>query len=241
MQLSNPPMASASRDPYTPAYIDNAKSLSSNMIFSPERTLGRAPERSGRPLPLAEDREPLLGHHTTHSPDIHVEYISDDYPHERTCRLGLPIIVLCRTFNTIFTACTVDRMNKYLGYGWDLRINKLVLDFCWIALAWNAFALTYSIVGCMFFQPGRRERRTHEKSFRDKMRIHFACNDAILGIIILVLLTIASRFVDPHFKGAWAGLVPSIVAMVSVLVAAELLTATIQPLPFSEKMLFTIC
>ncbi len=133
----------------------------------------------------------------------------------------MPVIVLCRLFNTIFAICTVDKANRDAVEPWNLRINRLVFDFCWVILVWNIFALAASIVSCVSFLPpsppprrvaGEEARR---RGFRDKLHAQFAINDAVLVLITLVLLMIACHIK----KDLWqARLPPPVVAMVSTLV-----------------------
>ncbi|KAI0849522.1 hypothetical protein F5Y00DRAFT_261653 [Daldinia vernicosa] len=225
MQSSTPRVNYATGDSHVPTYMDNAKSLSSAMARSNESP-GRVAGTSSRSR-LAEDREPLLGYpDERHSP-------SEGNPaaeplRKRACVVGLAIIVFCRLFNTIFAACTIDKAIKVIGEGWNYWINKFLFGICLVIPIWNIFALTTSIVNCPFFSIFGRKREESVSSFRGRLRIRFACYDAVLGLITLGLLPIACYAISSHWGERFVGLRPPIMAMVSVLVGAELFTAMIQ-------------
>ncbi|KAI6082634.1 hypothetical protein F4821DRAFT_246745 [Hypoxylon rubiginosum] len=248
MQHSRPQTGSPLRASYTPANIDNAKVLTSSMRDPQGRMFAstsaspnaRAPGPSTYSFPAAGDREPLLGH--THARETHggseIGLAATKSRRKKTGRFGLPVIVICRLFNTIFAICTVDKANKVVE-AWNIRANKLVFDFCWIILVWNIFALAISILSCLFFPSSRRVPGDEaRRSFRDKLHTQFAINDAALAFITLVLLMIACHI----HKNPWDPRLPTdVVAMVSCLVAFEFLIAMIQPFRFSDNMIFTIC
>lgn len=182
---------------------------------------GHATEPSRVSFSTAGDREPLLGRSSTRGHHGSSERGLATAPRRRnTGRFGLPVIVLCRLFNTIFAICTVDKANRDAVEPWNLRINRLVFDFCWVILVWNIFALAASIVSCVFFPPPPPRRiaggeEARRRGFRDKLHAQFAINDAVLALITLVLLMIACYIK----KDLWqARLLPSVVAMVSTLV-----------------------
>ncbi|KAI0380495.1 hypothetical protein F5Y04DRAFT_99593 [Hypomontagnella monticulosa] len=240
MQPPHPPMASIQSGTHSPDYIDNAKYLTASMIKAPNRRPDETAEPSGRSSPFPEDREPLLGHPSNRSPadpDVNPTAESD---RRRTCWFGLPIIVFCRLFNTVFAACTIYKANTDVGDGWNIRIHKLLFDFCWIILVWNIFALVASIVSCVFFPSPDRRSGEPAKDFRDRLRVQFACNDVVLGIVTLVLLVIACHGMRPQWEGRFVGLMPPVVAMVSSLVTVEFLIAMVQPFRVSERMLCSI-
>ncbi|KAI1372168.1 hypothetical protein F4677DRAFT_449656 [Hypoxylon crocopeplum] len=240
MQSSRPPIESPLRvSSYAPRDPDNAKCLSSVMIGYQNRPSAAVPAPSSR-SPFAEDREPLLGHASTRRPTNSLGNTVIESPPKRSYWVGLPLIVFCRLFNTIFAACTIDKANKDVGEGWNIRIHKLLFDFCWIILVWNVFALAASIFNCVFFPPSGRGAEGSKRDFRDKLRAQFAINDAVLALITLVLLVVACHAVSPHWDGTWVGLRPPVVAMVSSLVTVEFLIAMVQPFRFSERMLFAI-
>ncbi|KAI2469092.1 hypothetical protein F4781DRAFT_240451 [Annulohypoxylon bovei var. microspora] len=240
MSPSHPRPESSPGASYVPAHIDidNVKSLSSSMIRPRSQLSCEVPEASGHSF--AEDREPLLGrsdsHHSTNSRETRIA----KYSRKRSCGCGLPIIVFCRLFNTIFAACTIDKANKDVGDGWNIRVYKLLFDFCWIILVWNIFALVTSIISCTFFSSPEREKEESGRDFRDKLRVQFACNDAVLGVITLVLLVVACHAIEPTWEERFVGLMPPVVAMVASLITVELLVAMIQPFRHSESMLFSI-
>ncbi|KAI1210151.1 uncharacterized protein F4807DRAFT_459982 [Annulohypoxylon truncatum] len=244
MPHSHPRIESGQATPHArPDFnIDNVKTLRSNMI-TPQSQLSRTPaESSGRSPPFADDREPLLGRADMRDSTDSWGTRTIKYSRKRSCDCGLPIIVFCRLFNTVFAACTIDKANNDVGDGWNLRIYKLLFDFCWIILVWNIFAFVASIFSCAFFPIPVREKEGSRtgRDFRDKMRIQFACNDAVLGVITLVLLVVACHGIDPSWEGQFVGLMPPVVAMVASLVTVELLVAMIQPFRYSESRLFSI-
>ncbi|KAI0179774.1 hypothetical protein GGR52DRAFT_568542 [Hypoxylon sp. FL1284] len=146
---------------------------------------------------MTGDREPLLGRPTAREPPGTPETgIAITHQRKKTGRFGLPIIVLCRLFNTIFALCTIDKFNKdMVEESRNFRAHKLVFDFCWIILVWNIFTLAASIISCVFFPSSRhtslRPRAGAGRSFKDKLHAQFAINDAVLALITLVLLVIA--------------------------------------------------
>lgn len=207
------------RTSYTPAHIDNAKSLTSSMMGIQNRPPAGTAGSSGRASPLLGDREPLLGQPSTREPTESGEQFPVEHRRKSSGRFGLPIIIFCRLFNTIFAICTVDKANKEVAAGWNVRIHKLLFDFCWIILVWSIFALAASIVSCVFFpSPRRRAGEEAKRGFRDKVRAQFAINDAVLALITLVLLVIACHAMTPRWQGQFVGLMPPVVAMVSSLV-----------------------
>ncbi|KAI1759134.1 hypothetical protein GGR53DRAFT_471640 [Hypoxylon sp. FL1150] len=233
MQHSHPQTRSPLRASYTPADVDNVKVLTSSMPEPQGRLFAntsasasanaRAPGPSRISFPMAGDREPLLGHPSTREPNANsdIVLVATKPPRKRTDRFGLPAIVLCRLFNTLFAACTVDKANNVVE-AWNIRSNNLVFDFCWIILIWNAFALVASILGCLFFpsSSSSSSRRTsgdeaRRRSFRDKLHTQFAINDAALALITLVLLIIACHLK----KNPWDPRIPrDVEALVSCLV-----------------------
>ncbi|KAI1660429.1 hypothetical protein F4813DRAFT_349946 [Daldinia decipiens] len=226
MQHSSPHINSASGDSHIPSYMDNAKSLSSVMARANESPR-RAAELSSRSR-LAEDLEPLLGY-----PDEHHSPSSDENPAAEPLRKrpyvgGLAIIVLCRLFNTIFAACTIGKAINVIGDGWNYWINIFLFGICLVIPVWNIFALTTSIVSYPFCSIFGRKRGESVSGFRDRLRIRFACNDAVLGLITLGLLAIACHAISSHWGERFVGLRPPIIAMVSVLVGAEFFTAMMQ-------------
>lgn len=226
MQPSSSHINYATGDSHIPAYMDNLKSLSSVMARSNE-----SPRMTAGPStrsPLAQDREPLLGY-----PDEPYSPYSDENPaaeplRKRACAVGLAIIVFCRLFNTIFAPCTINKAIKVTGDGWNYWINRFLFGICLVIPVWNIFALTTSIVSCPLFSVFGRKRGESLSSFRDRLRIRFACNDAVLGLITLGLLAIACHAISSHWGERFVGLRPPIMAMVSVLVGAEFFTAMIQ-------------
>ncbi|KAI1459704.1 hypothetical protein F4805DRAFT_419951 [Annulohypoxylon moriforme] len=246
MPHSYPHTESDSETPHAPVDfdIDNVKSLSSSMIRPQSQPSQSPPETSDHPSSLAEDREPLLSQSDRRDSADSGRTRTFKYSRKRNCECGLPIIVFCRLFNTIFAACTIDKANKEVGDGWNLRINMLLFDFCWIILVWNIVAFVASVVTCTFLPTPEREKEGSTtgtgRDFRDKMRVQFACNDAVLGVITLVLLVVACHGVDPRWEGRFVGLMPPVVAMVASLVTVELLVAIIQPFRYSESMLFSM-
>lgn len=244
MPRSHPRIESDPETPHAPADfdIDNVKTLSSSMI-RPQSQASRSPPESSRRSPsLAEDRQPLLGHSQRRNFNQTGGISAVKYTRKRSCDCGLPIIVFCRLFNTVFAACTIDKANKDMGDGWNIRMHRLLFDFCWIILIWNVFALLTSIVVCTLFPAPEPEKEgsVTERDFRDKMRVQFACNDAVLGVITLVLLVVACHGIDAIWEGKSVQLMPPVVAMVASLVAIELLVAMIQPFRYSESMLLSI-
>ncbi|KAI1773092.1 hypothetical protein F4818DRAFT_117925 [Hypoxylon cercidicola] len=250
MQHSRPHMQSPLRASRPPAHIDNAKVLTSSMVDSRRQLFTSAPESSGNSCPMAGDREPLLGHQSTREPllghpSIREPYsdpergLANEHQLKKAGRFGLPIIVVCRLFNTIFALCTIDKANRDAVSAWNIRTNKLVFDFCWIILVWNIFALAASIVSCVFFPRSRRAAgEWARRSFRDKLHTQFAINDAVLALITLGLLVVAC-----HIKKSppLDEIPPKVIALVSTLVAVEFLIAMLQPIRFSEKMIFSFC
>ncbi|KAI0886650.1 uncharacterized protein GGS22DRAFT_116023 [Annulohypoxylon maeteangense] len=211
-------------DPVTPHAsadfdIDNVKSLTSSMIRPQNQASHPPPEPSDDSSPYPEDQEPLLGHPDRHD-STNPRTRTVKYSRKRSCACGLPIIVFCRLFNTIFAACTIDKANKDVGDGWNIRMHKLLFDFCWIILVWNIFAFLVSVVCCTLLPVIEREKEGSgtERDLRDKIRSQFACNDAVLGVITLVLLVIACHGIDPSWEGKFVGLAPPVVAMVASLV-----------------------
>ncbi|KAI0122474.1 hypothetical protein F4814DRAFT_438504 [Daldinia grandis] len=226
MELSSPHMKYAVGDAHIITYIDNAKSLSSTMARSNESPGTTA--RSSSRAPLAEDREPLLG-----LPDEHHLIPSDGNPAAEPLRkragvVGLAIIVLSRLFNTIVATCTIYGAIRLTNDGWNYWINRLLFSFCCIILVWNIFALITSIINCPVFSVFSRKRGNPVSSFRNKLRIWFACNDAALGLIILSLLAMACHAISSHWGERFEGPRPPIMVMVSVLIGAEFFTAMIQ-------------
>ncbi|XXH01544.1 hypothetical protein Hte_007904 [Hypoxylon texense] len=184
---------------------------------------GHMTEPSRISFSTAGDREPLLGYPSTREPhDGSGTGLPTTPRRKKPGRFGLPIIVFCRLFNTIFAICTVDKANRDAVEPWNLRINRLVFDFCWVILVWNIFALAASIVTCVFFprplpSPHREAggQDTRGRGFRDKLHAQFAINDAVLALITLVLLMIACH-IKKELRQAL--LPPPVVAMVSSLV-----------------------
>ncbi|KAI1099087.1 hypothetical protein F4804DRAFT_322916 [Jackrogersella minutella] len=227
----------------TPAYIDNAKSLSSSMIRPPSRPSRGTSERSGPSSHLTADTEPLLGRPDTpntrdlaESGGSHGKRTS----RKRSCECGVPIIIFCRLFNAMFSVLTINKANKEVGDGWNLWIFKLLFGLCWIILIWNLFALLASIVSRTCFPYSSHEKGEPKKDFRDWLRVRFACSDAALGLVTVVLLVIACQGMNPNWNGRFVGLKPPVVAMVSFLVAFEFLIAMVQPFRYSENMLFSV-
>lgn len=220
MQSPHPPMSSIPSATHSPDYIDNAKYLTASMIRVPAVSPRETAEPSDSSSPFPEDREPLLGHPSIRNPTNSDGNPTTESERRRTYRVrfGLPIIVFCRFFNTIFAACTIYKANMDVGDGWNIRIHKLLFDFCWIILVWNIFALVASIIGYLFFPSPDRRTGESTRDFKDRLRVQFACNDIVLGLVTLTLLVIACHGMRPHWEGRFVGLTPPVVAMVSSLV-----------------------
>ncbi|KAI1088864.1 hypothetical protein F5B19DRAFT_403246 [Rostrohypoxylon terebratum] len=244
MSHSHSHIESGPETPHAPADfdIDNVKTLSSSMTRPQIQALRSPPGSSGRSSSFAEDREPLLGHSDRRGFNQTGGLSTVKYSRKRKCDCGLPIIVFCRLFNTVFAVCTIVKANKDVGDGWNIRIHRLLFDFCWIIFIWNILALLASIVVWTLFPAPEREKEGSGvgRDFRDKMRVQFACNDAVLGIITLILLVVACRGIDAIWEGELVQLMPPVVAMVASLVTIELLVAIIQPFRYSENMLLSI-
>ncbi|KAI1473565.1 hypothetical protein F4774DRAFT_423151 [Daldinia eschscholtzii] len=235
MQPSSPRIESAWRTIHAPTYVDNAKSLTSVMVGlnEPPRTVTRLRDRS----PVAEDREPLLGHPNERGSPFPEENYATVPLGERVCVVGLPIIVFLRLFNAVLAAFAIYKANKEVSEGWNIWIYRLLFDFCWILLVWNISALATGIINCLFLSIFNRKSGESVNNLVDKLRMQFACNDAILGLITLVLLVIACEGTGSRWEGQFTVLTAPTVVIVST---AEFITAIVQLLRFSETMLFSI-